>query len=80
MTGRDVLYMLAALAALLLAIAAPRSSSPCHENARGVEICGHTVEEWAAQANYFATVRAAGEDDHESNEDTRERSDQDLTK
>jgi hypothetical protein len=73
MTGRDVLYMLAALAALLLAMAAPPSSSPCHENARGVEICDHTVEEWAAQNNYFATVRAAGEDD-------QERSDQDLKK
>ena len=72
MTVRDVLYMLAALAALLLAIAAPRSSSPCHESPRGVEVCDHRVEEWAAQANYFAT--------HESNEDTRERSDQDLTK
>ena len=39
MTGRDVLYMLAALAALLLAIAAPPSSSPCHENPRGEEVC-----------------------------------------
>jgi hypothetical protein len=28
MTGRDVLYMLAALAALLLAMVAPPSSSP----------------------------------------------------
>ena len=35
MTGRDVLYMLAALAALLLAIAAPPASSPCHESPRG---------------------------------------------
>jgi hypothetical protein len=39
MTGRDVLYMLAALAALLLAMAAPPSSSPCHESPRGDWAC-----------------------------------------
>jgi hypothetical protein len=39
MTGRDVLYVLAALAALLLAIAAPPASSPCHESPRGDWAC-----------------------------------------
>lgn len=39
MTGRDVVYMLAALAVVLLAIFAPRSSSPCKESPRGEWAC-----------------------------------------
>jgi hypothetical protein len=39
MTGRDMLYMLAALAVILLALTAPRSSSICHESPRGEQSC-----------------------------------------
>ncbi len=39
MTGRDVLYMLAALAALLLAVTVLSHSSPCYESPRGEEVC-----------------------------------------
>jgi hypothetical protein len=39
MTGRDVLYMLAALAALLLAVTVLSHSSPCYESPRLEESC-----------------------------------------
>jgi hypothetical protein len=37
--GRDVLYMLAALAVVLVAVFAPRPSGVCHESPRGEQSC-----------------------------------------
>jgi hypothetical protein len=39
MTDRDALYIVVALAALLLAMAGHSCSSPCYESPRGEEAC-----------------------------------------